>query len=283
MINGLIAVYLILLLIAGIGTLSWLFRINFFDELLVKENAAFAVSISGFVLAILFGLTGLFFGPISSNWTVALTYCGIEGILALVLLILTVRITDRLLLPRFPIVEEITTDRNLGVACVVAGVCLSSGLVINGSLCGYSSSVLTAVRDIVMYWALAQAAIWLTLRVMIAIRPFDFLHQLGEDDNFASGISLGAFVICLGVLARSAVIHSGQSDVWVDLGGSLMRWLLGLAMLMSIVAVLKQLLRSRGTSITELELANSPAPLLLLGVFQISFAIVIGLLLQRPG
>jgi len=283
MISVVLAVYLILLLVVGLAILSWLYRLHFFAELLVKENPAVALSLAGFVLGLTFGFAGLFFGRISSELTVTLYYWGIEGALALVLLILTVAITDRLLLPRFPIAEEIRTDGNMGVACVVAGVCVSAGLVINGSLCGYSDSVLTAVRDIVLYWSLAQVAIWITLRVIIAVRPFDFLGQLQEDDNLASGLSVGFFVICLGVLARSAVIHSGQLDVWPDLYGSLWRWLSGLAVLVALQTLLKLLLRRRGASIVDLELANSPAPVMFLGVFQLALAVVIGLLLQRPG
>ncbi len=283
MISWLLAVYLILLLVIGLVILTWLYRLDFFAELLAKENPAFALSLAGFVFGLALALAGLFFGRISSEWTVTLCYWGIEGVLALALLILTVSITDRLLLPRFPIVKEITTDQNMGVACVVAGVCVSAGLVINGSLCGYSASVPTAVRDIVMYWGLAQIAIWITLRLIIAVRPFDFIGQLEEDDNLASGLSLGFFVICLGVLARSAVVHSGQAGVWVDLSSSLSRWALGLAILLGLLTLLKLLLRRRGVSIIDLELANSPAPVILWGTFQVALAMVIGLLLQRPG
>ena len=191
MISVVLAVYLILLLVVGLAILSWLYRLQFFAELLVKENLAVALSLAGFVFGLTFGFAGLFFGRISQELTITLYHWGIEGALALLLLLLTVAITDRLLLPRFPIGEEIKTDGNMGVACVVAGVCVSAGLVINGSLCGYSDSVLTAVRDIVLYWSLAQVAIWITLRVIIAVRPFDFLGQLQEDDNLASGLSVG--------------------------------------------------------------------------------------------
>jgi uncharacterized membrane protein YjfL (UPF0719 family) len=283
MINCLLTVYAVLLLVAGLIIVCKLYGLALFDELLVKENPAVALALSGFVLGLLFALTGLAYGPISLAWSVSLPYIGLEGLLALALLILTVAVTDRLLLPRFPIVQEISADRNIGVACVVAGVSVSAGLVINGTLCGYSTSILTAVRDVVLYWILAQLAIWITLRVIIALRPFDFLRQLEEDDNLASGLSAGFFVICLGVLARSAVIHSGQADLWWDLGNSLWRWLLGLAGLVAFLSVQKLILRRCGTSIMDLELANSPAPVSLLGVLQLAMAILIGLLLQRPG
>jgi hypothetical protein len=283
MINGLLTIYAVLLLVAGLVIVCKLYGLALIDELLVKENPAVALSLAGFALGLVFALTGLFYGTISPAWSVSLTYIGIECLLTLALLILTVVTTDRLLLPRFPIVREISSDRNIGVACVVAGVSVSAGLVINGSLCGYSTSLLTAARDVVLYWILAQLAIWVTLRVIIAIRPFHFLAQLEEDSNLASGLSVGLFVVCLGVLARSAVIHSGQADLWWDLGSSLWRCLLGLGGLLAFLTILKQILRRRGTSIMDLELANCAAPVLLLGVVQLAIAILIGLLLQRPG
>lgn len=283
MIDALLTAYSILLLIAGVAIVCRLYRFALFDELLVKENPAVALALAGFVLGLAFALSGLYYGPISPEWSASVICIGVEGLLALALLISTVLVTDRLLLPRFPIAREISIDRNMGVACVVAGVSVSAGLVINGSLCGYSNSVLTAVRDIVLYWVLAQIAIWITLRVIIALRPFDFLRQLEEDDNLASGLSVGFFVVCLGVLARSAVIHSGQMDLGVELGISLMRWLLGLGGLLVFLSLTRLILRRRGTSIMDLELGNSPAPVLLLGMVQLAMVILIGLLLQRPG
>ena len=282
MINGLLAVYLTLLLVVGLVILSRLYGLNLFGQLLVKENPAVAVSFAGFAFGLAFALTGLFFGHMSPDWIPSLYSWGLEGLLALCLVILTVGITDRLLLPRFPIAKEIADDQNTGVACVIAGVCVSAGLVINGSLCGYSASIPAAIRDIVMYWGLAQIAIWITLRVIILVRPFDFVRQLEEDDNLASGLSLGFFVISLGLLGRAAVIHSGQMSVWTDFGSSCFRWLLGLVVLLGLLSLLKLLLRRRGVSLIDLELANCHAPVVMWGAIQITLAMIISLLLQRP-
>lgn len=283
MISALLVVYVILLLAAGLGVLCWMYRVAFPRELLANENLAVAICFSGFFLGLTFALAGLFFGQIAENGKTCLAYWGLEGLLAFCLMLLTVWITDRLLLSRFPIAREITQDQNLGVACAVAGVCLSAGLVMNGVLCGYSESAFLAVRDIIVYWALAQFALWITLRVIIFLRPFDFVHQLEEDDNLASGLSLGFFVTSLGILARAAVLYSGRDGIWAEIGDSLLRFLLGLTILVGVLALGKLVLRRRGISIMDLELANSPAPILFWGTTQTALAVILGLLLQRAG
>lgn len=283
MIEALLAAYLVFLVFLGLLILARLFHLDFFNELLSKENPAIAIVYVGFAIGVAWALSGLFFGSISSEWSTSLSYWALEGVLALCLVILTAAMTDRLLLPRFPVAKEIKDDRNLGVACVVAAACLSAGLVINGAICGYSDSIPSAIRDIVIYWGLGQAAIWLTLRAIVLLRPFDFVRQLEEDDNLASGMSLGFFVVSLGVLARSAVIRSGGADVWGELGGSLTRFLLSFASLLVVLSALKLLLRRRGVRIVDLELANSPAPIMMWGGLQIALALIIGLVFQRPG
>ena len=57
----------------------------------------------------------------------------------------------------------------------------------------------------------------------------------------------------------------------------------GIGILLALQSVLKLWLRRRDAAIHDLELANSPAPVILWGTFQVALAMVIGLVLQRPG
>lgn len=268
---------------AGLLVVCKLYGIALFEELFIKENFAVAIAITGFGIGLLVAVTGLSFGAISKDLETSLWYVGLEGLLAFVLLIVTTWTTDRLILHSFPVVKEISEDQNIGVASVVAGVSVASGIVINGSLCGYSDSVLTALRDVFLYWVLAQVAIWITLRMIIAIRPFDFLKQLEEEDNLASGVSLGIFVVCLGVLARSSIVFSGQESVWLELGESVLRWLVGIAAFAILIATVKVLLSRLRISSIDLELSNSLAPVFFIGMMQLASAFLLGQLIQRAG
>lgn len=292
MIKYLLAAAMVGVILVGVGLVARLFRLKFFPELLAKENLAFALCLAGFVLGLTVGLSGLFFGPLSEDRGLSLLNWACEAALVLMLMMLTAAVTEWLLLPGLPVVEEITRDQNLGVALATAGSFVSAGLVIQGSLSGHSpseslgpaTSLMLAIRDVVIYWALAQAAIWTTLRVLIATRPFDCVAQLRENDNLASGLSLGLFLVCLGVLGRAAVIYSGgvkDVSVWMELADSAMRWFVGLAVLLIVVAALKLVLLRRGIRPYDFELANSPAPVLALGIIQIAAAVAIGLALER--
>ena len=276
--------FLMIIALAGgcIWSLSRLSQIALAEELCIRQNNAVAIAAGGVIVSVVIGLAGLRFGALSEDWQTILIEWTTEGILATVLLMVGLFLTDRLILRKFSIRHELVADQNLGVAMVVASTAISSGLIINGALVGFSPSLSLALRDILVCWLMAQGVIWMAISLMNRIRPFDFISQLEESENVASGVSIGTLLISLGILSRGAILYAGRADFWPELGSSLSRLALSLVFFVSLTQLAKLVMAKTYASLHELELSDSSAPVIMFGTCQVMLASLTAQLLQRP-
>ena len=178
---------------------------KFNDELTEKDNTAFGVCLSGYLVGTGIALTGVLFG--TSELLTKDNLIGIViGLVAVIILMrLSVVINDLAILYRFSITKELIQDRNVGTGFVVAGSCIATGLMLNGVLSGHSENLLLSIRDIAIYWALGQVILIIGGFLFQLITRYDLHKIIGDEDNIPAGISFGGFLVALGIITRNSL------------------------------------------------------------------------------
>ncbi|MCF8372489.1 MAG: DUF350 domain-containing protein [Bacteroidales bacterium] len=191
-------------------------KINMKDELVEKDNFAFAIAHAGYFVGLLLAIGSAIIGP-SNGLVNDLIDIFMYGIIAIVLLNISLIINDKVILRRFSLTKEIITDRNEGIGVVQAANAIATGLIIMGAVSGEGGGIVTAL----VFWAIGQVVMILTTRVYNWITPFDIHEQL-EKDNVAVGIGYAGALVALGNLIRFGLMgdfHSWEitlSNVGID-------------------------------------------------------------------
>lgn len=251
-------------------------------DLVDARNPAIGILLGAFLIGSAIGLEGLYFGRHEDPTWTAIGRLATEGLLVLPLMFASIWINDRLILYRFKIMNEIKVDQNLGIACGVAGSCLASGLVIDGVLTGYSATLLDALRDIVLYWLLAQGLMVATVYLDQLVRPYGFHETLEEDENLAVGISLCSFLTGIGFISRAAVIHAGHQIWWQETIVSCGLALAGVAFFVVARRVLSPIFLKNRQNLQEVELRNNFAASCVLSGAHVALSLLISAAIQRP-
>jgi len=171
---------------------------NIQDELVEKDNAAFALVLCGYYLGLTFSIGGVIAGP-SAGMESDLIDILVYGPLAILLLNLSALINDRFILSEFDIRKEILQDQNCGTGVVEFAVFVATGLNIFGALYGQGGSVFTAIA----FWALGQTVLVLIGKYYNLITQYN-IHEQIEKDNVAVGIGFAGALIGIGNLLRVA-------------------------------------------------------------------------------
>ena len=180
-------------------------KINMKDELVEKDNFSFAIAHAGYFVGLLLAVGSAIIGP-SNGLVQDLIDIFIYGILAIILLNISLVINDKVILRKFSLTKEIVTDRNEGIGVVQAANAIATGLIIMGAVSGEGGGILTAL----VFWAIGQVVIIITTRVYNWITPFDIHEQL-EKDNVAVGIGYAGAVVALGNLIRFGLMGDFHS------------------------------------------------------------------------
>jgi uncharacterized membrane protein YjfL (UPF0719 family) len=183
-------------------------KINITDELVEKDNLAFAVAHVGYFVGLLLAIGGAIIGP-SHGLVEDLIDIFVYGIMAIILLNLSVIINAKIILRKFSVYDEITRDQNVGTGVVEAANAIATGLIILGAVSGEGGDWLTAL----VFWITGQILIILTSFIYNWIVPYD-IHEHIEKDNVAVGIGFAGALIAIANLIRSAIMHDFVS--WQD-------------------------------------------------------------------
>ena len=171
---------------------------NIKDELMEKDNMAFALVLCGYYLGLTFSIGGVIAGP-SAGLENDLIDILVYGPLAIFLLNLSALINDRFILSEFNIRKEILQDQNCGTGVVEFAVFVSTGLNIFGAIFGEGGSIFTAIA----FWALGQTVLVLVGKYYNLITKYN-IHEHIEKDNIAVGIGFAGALIGIGNLLRAA-------------------------------------------------------------------------------
>lgn len=197
-------------------------RFKLREELFEHDNFAMALAITGYYLGLVLAVTGMFAGP-SAGLINDLIDLGVYGLLAIVLLNVSVIINDRVILRGFSNEKEILTDRNAGTGVIEGANSVAVGLIVAGALSG-TGSLWTALA----FWAFGQLALVGASLVYERVLPYR-LHAEIERDNVAVGVAFAGLLIGLGNVVRFAV--AGDFVSWpVSLGTALVYTLVGVAL-----------------------------------------------------
>lgn len=200
------------------------------EELVEKDNLAFAFANVGYYIGLLIIIGGAIIGP-SRGLAQDIIDIAIFGVLGIVLLNLSILFNDKVILRKFSIKKEIIEDRNVGTGIIEAAVAIASGLIIFGAITGDSGtddlgfSILTAV----VFWAVGQVAMFIISKVYQLITPYD-VHDHIEKDNVAVGIGFAGVLIAVANLIKFGL--EGYFEGWdVTLGEAGFELLLGIVLL----------------------------------------------------
>ncbi|BDD05415.1 DUF350 domain-containing protein [Aureibacter tunicatorum] len=220
-------------------------------ELVEKDNLAFSVAHVGYFVGLLLAIGAAISGE-SNGLLNDFIQIELYGIVAIVLLNLSVYINDKIILSKFDIKKEIITDQNVGTGAVDAAISISTGLIIMGAIIGDGGDILTAIY----FWLIGQAILILTSFVYNLITPYD-IHEHIEKNNIAVGIGFGGALIAIANLIRNGLATEFYS--WQE---SLM--LLGFEVLLGLIFLpLARLMTDKillpGRNLTD-EIVNQDKP-----------------------
>lgn len=206
------AVYLLACLVLfALGKLAYrVFQrnINVKDELTEKDNFAFAVAHVGYYVGLVLAITSAMIGPSVGLWE-DLINLGIYGVLAIVLLNLSIIINDKIVLRKYSVYKEIIHDRNVGTGVIEGANAIGTGLIILGAVSGEGGSVLTAV----IFWLVGQVLLMLSAYFYAWVVPFD-VHAHIERDNIAVGLGFAGALVAIANLIRFGLMMDFIS--WQD-------------------------------------------------------------------
>lgn len=229
-----------LMLFAGKKLFDLTTSYNFQEELTKRDNPAFGVAISGFVLGLAIALGGTTYGVGGQSTVDAFLSLAIYGLLAIILMRLSITINDRFVLHRFCVHKEIIEDKNTGTAFVVAGSFVATGFMIAGALTGESISFLAGIIDLLVYWAVGQSLLIFGGWLFQKITPYDVHHTIEHDDNTAAGLSFGGFLVGLGIIMMTSLSGAG-SNLLAEIGPTFLIALSGTILLVATRSIIDHL------------------------------------------
>jgi uncharacterized membrane protein YjfL (UPF0719 family) len=225
------------------------------NELVEKDNFAFAIAHTGYFIGLLLAIGAAIQGD-SYGLVEDLKEIGIWGLFAILLLNLSVIINDKLILRKFRVYDEIITDRNEGTGVVEAASMIASGLIIYGAVTGEAHDIYSGIVQALVFWIVGQLGILLVSIVYQWSTPYD-IHDHIEKDNVAVGLGFAGAIIAIGNLVRFGI--QGEFTTWTDsfifVGFDL---LLGLLFL-PVIRLLTDKILLPGQNITD-ELINQEKP-----------------------
>jgi uncharacterized membrane protein YjfL (UPF0719 family) len=228
---------------------------NVKQELVNKDNLAFSLAHVGYFTGLLITIGSAIVGP-SSGLLNDVIDISVYGLLGVVLLNISVFVTDKILLRSFSVEKEIIEDQNAGTGAIEGAVSISSGLVIFGAVTGESTSFVMGISTAVAFWLVGQFALILTSRVYNFITPYN-IHEHIEKDNIAVGIGYGGAVIAMGNLIRFGL--AGDFVSWgVSLSEAGLEILVGL-LLLPVMRFLTDKILLPGQRLTD-EIINQEKP-----------------------
>lgn len=250
-------------------------------ELFEKRNPAYAVALGGYLLGAGLALSGTFFGGREETPLMAAGMLLADGVLAVALLRLSVFINDRFILHSFHIDKEIGEDRNLGAGFCVAGSSVACGTILNGAMTGYSQDFAHGMRDTLLFWALAQAALVVACAAYRKTMKYD-VHRLIEfDDNTAVGIGFGGFLAGMGIVLRSALVHAGKGSIGEEMAVSGVLAFIAAVLLVAVNSLTLRVLFPRTSYEDEVEMNGNVGVAVIAACVTISVALFLASIVQR--
>ncbi|MGR3318459.1 MAG: DUF350 domain-containing protein [Candidatus Anammoxibacter sp.] len=173
--------------------------LNINEELVKKDNCAFALSLIGYYMGLVFAIGGAVAGE-SNGLLADLIDIFIYGPIAIVLMNISTIINDKCILYQFNNKKEILVDQNKGTGVVELAIYMSTGMIIFGSVSGEGGGIIT----LLVFWVIGQVAFILIGLFYNLITPYS-IHEHIEKDNVAVGVSFAGAIIGIANIIRHAI------------------------------------------------------------------------------
>ncbi len=179
-------------------------KINIQDELVEKDNFAFIISYVGYFTALIIVIGGAIIGE-SYGFITDIEHIFIYGIIAIALLLLSVWISNKVILNKFDLKKEIITDENEGAGVIEASIYIANGLILYGALIGESETLISGILTFLIYWIIGNIVLIIGSKVFIAWMGYDIHNQI-EKDNVAAGVSFSGAILAIGIITMNAIL-----------------------------------------------------------------------------
>ncbi|WBX73127.1 DUF350 domain-containing protein [Tenacibaculum pacificus] len=179
-------------------------KINIQDELVEKDNFAFIISYVGYFTALIIVIGGAIIGE-SYGFITDIQHIFIYGIIAIALLLLSVWISNKVILNKFDLKKEIITDENEGAGVIEASIYIANGLILYGALIGESETLISGILTFLIYWIIGNIVLVIGSKVFIAWMGYD-IHNEIEKDNVAAGVSFSGAILAIGIITMNAIL-----------------------------------------------------------------------------
>ena len=180
-------------------------------ELVENDNLSFSFAHVGYFIGLLISIGSAVLGE-SYGLVPDLINIGIYGVLAIVLLNLSIIINDKILLPHFDIKQAILKDKHISAGIVEGANAIAIGLVVLGAIHGEGYGAGGPVVTAILYWLLGQAIFFLTTWIYNLITPYN-IHEHIAKNNVAVAVGYAGAIISIANLIRFALTH--DFDSWV--------------------------------------------------------------------
>ncbi len=196
-------------------------QINVKEELVKKDNLAFALSNIGYYIGLLIAIGSVILGPSFGLW-IDLADIFIYGLASILLLNLSSFVCDRFILGKFSITKEIITDQNPGTGVVHGAGFISSGLIVFGAMYGEGVNffpemsfgyLISGLLTAMLFWLVGMIGLIIVAAIYSRMLPYD-VHDHIERDNTAVGISFAGAIVAVALLISNGT--SGDFEGWTD-------------------------------------------------------------------
>jgi len=196
--NLILVVLTLLLMWVGKKVFDLLTPFNLEIQLVKEDNKAITIAFVGYLAGVAIILEGALQGD-SKNLIQSIIDVSAWGIIGILLLNLSGKLNDLIILGAFSNREELLDKKNIAVGVVIAGSYLGSAMLIRSIILGESMGLLWDIGLTLCYFALAQGFFFLYSLLYRKSVRFDLLKEI-QEGNIAAGISLGMNLVAVGIL-----------------------------------------------------------------------------------
>jgi uncharacterized membrane protein YjfL (UPF0719 family) len=240
------------------------------SELFDKDNLAMGVAVAGYDLGLVLSFGSVLMGE-SQGWRADLSHvCG-YGLVAVAIYFACGGLGRAVVIGRLGLVRELTADRNLGVAYVLAGYLVASGLLIHGVLAGSGGGWLPTL----VFFGLAQAVLLAVGPLYARVVGYRLREQLARD-NAAAGLAYGGGILGVGIVLGQLLSTDFVS--WRDSSIGFASYALGGLLALPVVRWLADLILAPGVRFSREIAGEGGAPNLVAGLLEALAYVAAGLL-----
>ena len=183
------------------------------DEQLAGGNLAVGLRRIGAQFGLAIAVTGVLSSSSGDTLLADLVSTALYGLVAVMFILSSLFITDRLVLPGINN-QEALKQGNIAVGFVELGMLVATGIVAYSSMVGEGGGMLSSLSYFIAGQITLVALVIIYEKVFV--RNFDIVEAIGNK-NVASGIYLGGKMIAYSLILKSAIAGNGSSALLADL------------------------------------------------------------------